>query len=96
MRALALAALLTLAVCPLAGCHHPQADQPTPGGDGEAQANTAAKTIADLKAADDAAQGPAPEIAPARAPREEKVKVEPDTPEPADTNDDDTVETNAN
>ena len=40
-------------------------------GDGEAQAQTAAKTIADLQAADEASRGPAPEIAPARVPRNE-------------------------
>ena len=93
MTKLAATALLALAGCSLVGCHRPQADQPTPGAD--AQAQTAAKTVVDLQAADDAAQGPAPQIEPARVPHEEKAKpIEPvDTP--ADTNDADTVETNA-
>lgn len=71
-KAIALAALMALAAC-----HRPRADQPTPGADGEAQAATAAKTNADLQAADEASQGPAPDIAPARAPHEAaKKKVE--------------------
>lgn len=57
-------AIALLALALLAGCHRPRADQPSPGADSDAQATTAAKTIADLKAADDAARGPLPEIAP--------------------------------
>uniref|UniRef100_UPI001C2DDF0A hypothetical protein n=1 Tax=Sphingomonas bacterium TaxID=1895847 RepID=UPI001C2DDF0A len=51
-----------------------------PGADGEAQARTAAKTLADLRAADDASRGPAPYVAPARMPHDAA-----DTPPPVDT-----------
>lgn len=88
MRRVALAALLALAAC-----HRPQADQPTPGADGEAQAKTAAKTVADLQAADAAAEGPAPEIAPARVPHVEKAKPVEKDDAPADI-DDNSIETN--
>lgn len=56
--------LAILALVLLAGCHRPRADQPVPGADADAQANTAAKTLADVQAANDAAQGPAPDVAP--------------------------------
>lgn len=53
-------ALLALAL--LAGCHRPRADQPSPAAD--AQARTAARTLADIQAAEDASRGPPPSIAP--------------------------------
>lgn len=95
MKRLALAAGLMLAAASLSGCHRPQADQPTPGADGDAQAKAAAKTLADLQAADEAAQGPAPQIAPARAPKAEKAKPKVEEDAPAEDSGD-TVETNAN
>ncbi len=57
-------AIALLALALLTACHRPRADEPNPGADGEAQARTAAKTLADIQAADAASQGPAPEIAP--------------------------------
>lgn len=48
----------------LAGCHRPSADQPAPGADGEAQARTGAKTLADIQAAEDASRGPPPVFPP--------------------------------
>jgi len=56
--------LAILALALLCGCRRPHADQPTPGADGDAQAQTAAKTLADIQAAEDASQGPAPDVAP--------------------------------
>lgn len=57
-------AITLMALALLAACHRPRADEPNPGADGEAQARTAAKTLADIQAANAASQGPAPEIAP--------------------------------
>lgn len=59
-------AFALLALATLAACHRPRADQPSQGADGKAQARTAAKTLADLQAADEASRGPAPVIAPTR------------------------------
>jgi hypothetical protein len=70
-------AIALLALALLAACHRPRADEPNPGADGEAQARTAAKTLADIQAADAAAQGPPPEIAPVVHHDEPKAKPAP-------------------
>ena len=62
------ATLLAGAALLVAGCHRPRADQPILGAAADAQAATAAKTLADLQAADEASRGPPPEIAPVVAP----------------------------
>lgn len=77
-RALALAALLCLAAC------HRHEAETAPDADADARNATAAKTLADLQAAEDAAKAPLPR--PAAVPVAVRAaETMPDADEPADT-----------